>query len=275
MADDEKDGSGSSPETDDKKNDDESLETSEADTETSEGEESEGEGQSSSKAQKRIQQLLQQRKEAQGVVAWYRENIGDPSDVQEFKKWKEAQLKKAEAAEEEGDITPAKLKKIKELMRKADPEYAEYIEREKERTKNAQEAQFDEAEEEIRVLAQGIGIPAKNEAAIGRLAKQVMLEIKDDKKLLQRWQAGHTLSVVRKAFAQVEKELVGVLRKSTPTPTPSQQAADKRKISRLPTLPTAGSGSVSTKAARKPEDKGITKNTQDEAWAVFQSHMTD
>jgi hypothetical protein len=245
---------------------DESLESSEADTEKSEGDES----QKSSKRDKRIQQLVDQRKEAQDIVDWYRENIGDPEDVLEFRRWKADQVKKAEKAEKEGDLSPAKLKEIRDLMRKADPEYADFIRQQKEDRESRLEAQFDTAEEKAREFAKSIGIAQDNEKAIRALGRQIMLEIDSDEKLKRMWYAGN-LDCIPKAIKIVEESLIGAIRKSKPEET-KQQAKDKRRISRLPTLPSA-SGTVSQNEKRPPGEKGITKATHDEAWALVQQAM--
>jgi hypothetical protein len=270
MPDDGKTGAASSTATDEQiEVKDESLEASEAGADQNpEGEESDQP--LSKKAQQRFQQLLQQRKQAEEIANWYRANIGDPNDVIEFQKHKAQMVAAAKAAEQEGEISPAKLKEIKALMRKADPEYAQYIEQQKQDQTDRIEAQFDAAEEQIRELATAAGIPAKNEAAVARLARQVMLEIDQDPKLKRLWASGN-LSCIKKAYAVLEKDFLGVIRKATPAQ--SKDIADRRRISRLPTLPSA-QGTLSQQSKDK-DDKGITKSAHKQAWAILQAGRQD
>jgi hypothetical protein len=244
---------------------DESLEETEDPTGTGEGDESIDK--LSEAAQKRIRQLVSKRKEAETVVDWYRQNIGDPNDVVEFRKWKNETLKNAKKDEAEGEITPAKLKQIKDLMRKADPEYAQFLEQQKQEKAERVDAQFDEAEEMVRDFGKSIGISTKDEAAMSRLGRQVMMEIREDPKLARLWNSGN-LSCVKKALDSLEKSFLGVIRKSSIKA--SDSIADKRRISRLPTLPSGSSSSLSTEK-RKEGDKGITKDAHKQAWALLQS----
>jgi hypothetical protein len=245
---------------------DKSLESSEADAERSEGEESS----QSSGAQARIKQLVQQRKEAEAIVNWYRENIGDPNDVVTFKQWKASQLQKAKEAEEDGELTPAQLKALRQAMRKADPEYADFIEQQKKDREARADAMLDSAEEEVRDFAvKELGVSVKNEKRISQFAKQVMQEILDDQKLLRQWQTGN-LGCVKKACKSVQ-EYHEDLQKSAPGA--KRQVEDKRRVSRLSTLPSA-SGSLSGEK-RETREKGITKKTHEDAWAIFQGSAND
>jgi hypothetical protein len=248
---------------------DESLEASEADPETSEGDESDSKP---SKRDARIAQLIAQRKEVESVLNWYRQAYGDPDieNATQFRKFRQEVLKQANQAEQDGDLTPAKLNKIRELMRTADPEYAQFMEQQKIERESRIEAQFDAAEDEIRSLTKDAGISPKDEKTIARLARQVMLEIDSDPKLLKLWQAGN-LSCVKKAWTIVNDELIDKVRKASPVL--KQAIQDKRNIQRLPTLP-SGQGVVSQKG-KDPKDKGLTKQANDDAWAVIQATMRD
>ena len=260
-------GESSTPESETK---DESLKTSEADTETSEGEES-----IKAIPYDRFKQVNDARKQSEQVVAWYRQNVGDPNDVLEFRKWKSEQVKKAETAEEEGEISPAKLEQIRKLMRKADPEYAEFIEKNKRSESERIESQFDSAEETIRELAANeLGLKAKtDESDIAWIAQQTMLAIQNDPKLLRMWQTGN-LSCVKKGFDLVQERHDKIGKSLSKM---RQQAIDKRKVSKLPTLPSA-SGSL-TSPNSKDRIKGLSgeaaKQANDEAWALLKQTMQD
>jgi hypothetical protein len=265
MADDEKQaGESSTPEGEQQR--DESLKTSEADTETSEGEES-----IKAIPYDRFKQVNDAKKQNERIVQWYRENVGDPNDVIEFRKWKSEQVKKAETAESEGEISPQKLAQIRALMRKADPEYAEMVERTKREQADRIEAQFDAAEETVRELAaEKLGLKAKtDESDIAWLAQQTMLAIQNDEKLMRMWQAGN-LSCIKKGF-EIVQERHDKLGKSISRMR--QQAIDKRKVSKLPTLPSA-SGSL-TGSNAKEREKGITKQTHDDAWAILNQSLQE
>jgi len=267
MVDDVKD-TGSSSESDAEVKD-ESLKSSEASTGTDEGDESG----KPSKANLRIQQLVREKNEAMELARHFRQSAVDPNDRVEFKQWKADRIKAAEEAEADGDISPAKLKALRNLMRQADPEYAKLLQREAQReeqekltTQERIDAQFDSAEETVRDFAKTIGIPAKNEQATALFAQNVMLAVQNDPKLLRMWNTGN-LSCIGKACALVRDGFIDVVRKSKSES--NGDLADRRRISRLPTLPSGGA-SVGTKQETAKE-KGITKNTHDDAWAYIQS----
>ncbi len=249
---------------------DESLETSEAATETAEGDESEAKP---SKAAKRIQELISQRDKAHGVAEWYQKNIGDPSDVVEFRKWKASQVEKAEKAEDEGEISKAKLAEIKKLMRKADPEYAQYLEESKAEKQERIEAQFDAAEDTIRELAATeFGLKGKaDEDTISWLAQQTMLAIKNDTKLSRMWAVGNS-DCLKKGFKIVQDRQERLGKSVTKM---KAQAQEKRKISRLPTLPSVQGTGSGKEGKSGQQEKGITKQTHDDAWALLQQSMQD
>jgi hypothetical protein len=217
----------------------------------------------------RFKEVNDEAKESKQIVDWYRKNIGDPNDVVEFQKWKQAQLARAKEDAEDGEISPAKLAAIKKLMRAADPEYAEFLERQKTSDKERLEAQFDDAEDQIRELAKTAGLP-QDEKIITRVGRHIMEEINSDPKLLRQWQTGN-LSCIKRAFTRYQEEYLAPMRKTAAKPT--NDLADKRRIARLPSLPSGGSASTSRAPERKPEDRGINKQTHEDAWAVVQSHL--
>lgn len=252
-------------------NQDESLKKTATESDNSEGDES-----IKAVPYPRFKEVIDARDQQQQIANWYRENIGDPNDVVEFRKWKAEQVKKAESAEAEGDISPAKLAEIKKLMRKADPEYAEFLERQKMDEQTRIEAQFDQAEEDVRDLcAEELGLKKKeDEPRISRIGQYVMLEIKNDPKLLRMWQAGNTTAVIKKAFKVVKDEHEGLTKNITRM---RQEAEQKRKVSKLPTLPSA-SGSLTQGSGPNGSDKrekGITKQAHEDAWAILQQSMQD
>lgn len=270
MAPDEKAAGGSSPSEENKEENDESLKTSEADTETSEGEES-----IKAVPYTRFKQINDAKKQAETIANWYRQNIGNPDDVMEFRKWKSSQVKEAEKQEADGEISPAKLAQIRALMRKADPEYAEMVERQKKSESDRIDAQYDTAEDMVRDLAaEQLGLKAKaDESDIAWVAQQTMLAIQNDEKLLRMWNAGN-MNCIKKGF-QIVQDRHDKLGKSISKMR--QVAQDKRKVSKLPTLPSA-SGSISSQSSNNGDnkrEKGITKATHEDAWAVLQQTMND
>jgi hypothetical protein len=254
-----------SPSESDEESQDKSLETSGADADKSDkGDKSKS---PSNVPYDRFKQVVDRANSAEKVVQFYQQFINSEDDLAAFRKWKADQVKKAEKAEEEGEITPQKLEAIRKLMRKADPEYAEMLaERETDKQERI-DAQFDEAEEQIRELAKTAGVPNKEEI-VARLARQVMLEINEDKKLLRMWNTGN-LNCIKKAFKIVEENFLNPVRKST-VPVNGKQAADKRRILRMPTLPAGGGAGVTAEKSTAQKEKGITKQTHEDAWAYLQ-----
>jgi hypothetical protein len=272
------DVNGSESSTEQKAAKDESLKASEAeDRKDSEGDESGG-----SKAQSRIRQLIEERDEARRFAVEFRKHALDPQERTEWENYKKAKLESAKQAEEAGDISPDRLAEIRRVMRKADPEYKQLLERAKqdeERRKQDEEvrdeAKWDEAEEIVRDCASDeLGLKGKtDEAEIAWIGQQVMLAIHNDEKLSRKWQAGN-LSCIRQAFKVViehtdkHSKSIAKLR---------QTAQDKRRVTKLPTLPGA-SGSLTS----PPQDKRLkglqgeaAKQAGDDAWAILQQHMTE
>ncbi|HCV42398.1 MAG TPA: hypothetical protein DGH68_02870 [Bacteroidetes bacterium] len=219
----------------------------------------------------RFKEVNDKATQSQEIVDWYREHVGEPEEVLEFKKWKQEQVKRAEKDEAKGKISPDKLAEVRRLMRDADPELVELLEERKRDKQEKMDAQFDDAEEKIRDLCKSAGFPGE-EKIVARIAAHVMDEIKADKALMRKWNQGN-LSCIDKAFKTYVDEFLPAIRKSNGKN--EQNLADKRRISRLPSLPAGGSGVTHKAPERTQEDRGITKKTHDDAWAVFQSHMNN
>jgi hypothetical protein len=215
----------------------------------------------------RFKEVNDKAKQAENVVAWYRENIGDPKDVLEFQKWKKGQTDRAKQDAAEGNLSPEKLKQFRDLMRAADPEYKEFLDNQRMTQEQRSEAQFDEAEELIRDLAKEGGFP-EDEAIVARVATHVMDEIKSDEKLLRAWQSGNTASVIKKAYTRYIEDFVGKIRPKSDNG--KSAIAAKRDLKGLPSLPRGGSSAGPTIPKRDPNDKGITKNAHKSAWALIE-----
>jgi hypothetical protein len=213
----------------------------------------------------------EQAQEAKGIVDWYRENIGDPNDVVEFKQWKAEQIQKAKADEAKGKISPEKLAQIRQLMREADPAYAKFIDKQEREEEERMDGQFDDAADRVRELCQQAGYPTEEKIS-ARIGAHVIDEIKADKKLMQMWQRGN-LKCIDIGFKRYCDEFLTPMSKTNGKS--DRGLADLRKISRLPALPQGGSAAGSKPPARKPEDRGITKQAHEDAWEVMQSHMRD
>lgn len=217
----------------------------------------------------RFKAKVDEAKQAKEIVDWYRQNIGDPSEVVKFQKWKSEQIERAKEAEQEGEISPAKLAAIKKLIGVAYPEIPSYLEKQKKDAQEKIDAQFDDAEDQIRELAKNANLP-QDEKIIKRVAIHVMEEINSDDRLLRQWKSGN-LSCIKKAFSRYQEEYLSPLRKLAAKP--QIDLAEKRRIQRLPSLPSGGSASTSKGVERKPGDKGITKQTHEDAWALVQENL--
>jgi hypothetical protein len=219
----------------------------------------------------RFKEVNDQAKKAQEIVEWYRQKIGDPDDVVAFRQWKAEQVARAKEAEEDGKISPEKLANIRKLMREADPEYKQLLEDRKRSEQERIDSQFEDAEDQIRDLTKAAGIP-QDEKIIARVAAHIMDEIRSDEKLMRMWQTGN-MKCVGKAWEQYSKEYLDPMRKVSGKA--QSDLADKRRISRLPSLPSGGSPATSKAPERKPDDKGINKQTHEDAWAVIQAHLNE
>lgn len=226
-----------------------------------------------SKAGKRIRQLLDERKEISSVATWYQQNIGTPEDVLAYKQWKSEQVAKAEKLEEEGQISPKQLEQVRKLMNKADPEIQLLKQALIQQQKDREDSMLDTAEDEIRELCtKELGITGdKDESLIQTVAKNVMLIVRDDDKLMRLWRIGSTQSI-KKAFGIYRTQL-GVLSKASGAKPPKTLAEQKRLVLKLPTLP-SGSASLGQRTASK-EKTGLTKETHNEAWDLIQRMSGD
>lgn len=218
----------------------------------------------------RFKEVVDKHAQAEQIINWYRENIGDPDKVIEFQKWKNEQLEHAKEEEAKGKISPEKLANIRKLMREADPEYKDFLEERKREKQEKMEAQVDDAEEEIRDLCGKAGFP-KDEKVISRVAVHIMDEIKNDPKLLRMWQTGN-MGCISKAFKAYQEDFLTPMGK-TSGKVNGDKITDKRRISRLPAFPSGGSPETSRTEKRDPNDKGINKGVHEKAWDVLQSYL--
>lgn len=224
-----------------------------------------------SRAQQRIQQLVREKNEIKNIADWYQTNIGNPDDVIAFRQWKSEQMKAAEKAEDAGDISPKQLAAIKALLEKADPDLKALKEERQREISDRFEAMIESSEEEIRDLCKDSGI--EDEKKIRFIARNVMLTIKEDEKLLRMWRTGNLISVKR-AFKTIHDEYLGMAGKGNGKPTNKEIAGQKRQVSKLPSL-SGGSPSVTPKPPAQQASKGITKDTHSSAWDLIQSMAQD
>ena len=221
----------------------------------------------------RFKEVIEQSNGLKKVVDFFRSHIETPEDLIAFKEYKQKMLDKAQDQKDEGEISAAQLAKFKKAMELANPELAAIAKSIKEEKEAKMDAQFDEAEDQIRELCASNNFP-KDEKVISRIAVHVMDEIRSDEKLLRMWQAGN-MKCVDKAFKAYNDEYLSIMRKGDNGNKGDKMLAEKRRIMRMPALPSGKSGNLSGAPERKAEDKGLTKQAHEDAWAVFQSHMND
>lgn len=223
----------------------------------------------------RFKEVVDKANGLEKVVNFFRQHIESPEQLLAFKEWQKEQLEKAKADEQKGDITPEQLAKFKRAMDLANPKLAAVVERLEREQESKLDAQFDAAEEQIRELCDANGLPTENEKVFSRIAVHIMDEIRSDEKLLRMWHAGN-MKCVDKAFKNYTDEYLKTIRGNGGKKAEDKQLAERRRIMRIPALPSGRTAGPSGPPERKnPEDKGITKQAHEDAWAVFQSHMQD
>ena len=220
----------------------------------------------------RFKEVVDKLNKLEGVVDFFRSHIETPEDLVQFKEWRQSVIEKAEKEKEKGELTSAQLAKLRQAMDAADPERKAILDQIKADREAKLDAQFDDAEDQIRELCDSAGFP-KDEKVVARIAVHVMDEIRTDEKLLRMWHAGN-LKCVDKAFKKYTDEFLSVMRKGDGK-QPNKMLEEKRRIMRLPALPSGKSGGPSGAPERKQQEKGITKQTHEDAWEVFQSHMNE
>ena len=235
----------------------------------------EGEGESSGKQTvplRRFQEVNAKFRSAAQVANWYRENIGDPDDVVAFRKWQQQQAR-AETTQSEPEppsgVTPAQLKAVRKLMRDADPDYRDMLaarEEIKKEREAAEEAMFDDAYTEIQGLAKDHGIKLNDDGML-RLSRQIMLEIRNDEKLLRQWDR-RDIRCVAAAFESVNNHLLKQIG-GKPGNGAAVDAATRRRASRLPTAPAGGTPTANVKLPPQKE-KGINQETHSRAFELLQ-----
>lgn len=222
----------------------------------------------------RFKQVNDELQEARKIRDWYRENIGDPNDVVAYRKWQQEVSEKAKEDEGKGQLTPAQLARFRQVMKLADPQYAEFMERQQHQHQEDAEIQIDDATEQITELCAQADI--KDEDTVARIAVHVMDEIKADPKLMRKWQRGD-LSCIDKAYNRYMTEFIDKFRGKANGKGDKDLSDVKnlRKISRLPSFPQGGSAGTSAPPKRKEGDKGLTKQAGEDAWAVLQSVLRE
>jgi hypothetical protein len=244
---------------------------------TTDGEESEGEPTGPQTVPlRRFKEVNSRFRQAANVANWYRENIGDPKDVVAFRNWKEQQARaETQPTEPEAPttVTPAQLKAVRKLMRDSDPEYRELL-AEREQTKQeraaSEEVMYDDAYTEIGKLAKDNGIKLSDQGRL-RLSRQVMLEIRNDPKLIRQWDR-RDMECVRSAFDAVNEHLLKPI--GGRSNGAAVDAATRRRASRLPTAPAGGSPTSSVNIPKQKE-KGINQETHARAFELLQQSQRE
>lgn len=179
-----------------------------------------------------------------------------------------AQQAAAQKPESAVEYTPEQLEQVKRVMRLSDAQYREMMEereRQKQEAAQAHEQMLDDTHDEIMKLAKANGLPLKDDEVMKAVGQSVMLTIKNDHKLLRRWQNGD-LGTVGDAFQKIHGAFGG--RKNGASQ--ANVARVKRQVVGLPTAPSGGAGTVTAAPPKGKEEKGITKQTHDRAWALLQ-----
>ena len=222
----------------------------------------------------RFKEVNEKYQEAQEIVDWYRDNIGDPDDVLAFRSWKAEQVKAAEKAKEKGKISPERLEQVRELMKMAFPQIDQVTAKQEKDEEARFEGQLDDAAERIRELCEDHDLPQDDKIS-GRIGLHILDEIRSDKKLAGMWNRGN-LKCVDIAFKRYVEDFLGHFRKGGKNGKgDTKDVAGLRKISRLPSIPHGGETRTFEPPKRKEGDKGITKQAHEDAWAILQSHMTE
>jgi hypothetical protein len=208
------------------------------------------------------------------IVNFFRSHIETPEDLIAFAEYKKEMLAKASSDRAKGNISADQLARFKEAMDAANPELKALVEQNKADKEAKLDAQFDDAEDQIRDLCKTAKLPIEGRN-FARIAVHVMDEIRSDEKLLKAWHAGN-MKCVDRAFKLYTEEYLSEMR-GTDDKKGKDLLAEKRRIMRMPALPSGKSGGPSGAPVdkRAPEDRGITKKTHEDAWDVFQSHMNE
>jgi hypothetical protein len=254
----------SSSEADDK----EKLDAQDTD---SDPEESEGIDSPKAKTQRRFQQILQEREEArqradrlQQFVDERLSQFGTPEEISEFTEWRKERAQ-AQKAADDGELTPQQLAQVKRAIDKAYPEISQMRKDYEAAQQDRADAMYESAQEEIKNLAEKVGI-GTDEKSLTRLAGLVLMEIKTDEKLSRLWRAGN-LKCIENAFKAVDEQFLHT-GKTKGLRGQAEDAREKRRVVRVPTIPT---GSPATRSGSPaPREKGITKETHERAFAILQ-----
>lgn len=222
----------------------------------------------------RFKEVVDKANSLEKVVNFFRQHIETPEDLIQFKEYQKQMLEKAKSEEDKGNITPEQLARFKKAMDLANPQLAAVVKRMEQQEEARMEAQFDSAEEQIRELCETAGLPVDNDKIFSRIAVHIMDEIRSDEKLLRMWHAGN-MKCVDKAFKNYTDEYLSTIRKGSDKKPENKMLAERRRIMRMPALPSGRSSGPSAPPERKQEEKGITKKTHEDAWDVFQSHMQE
>ncbi len=210
---------------------------------------------------RRFKQINEKLKSASNALKFYEQNFGSREDIAAFLKWREESSVdgRKEKPESGKRLTEEQKEAVRQLVRESDPELKTLIDEIKADKENAEEAMFDHAVITVRRLAADAGLP-KDDKWLTRFGQSIMLEIKDDRSLMQRWMA-RDMSVVSDTFDRLKKEYIGAIQRTAT----GQKLADKRNLKVLPKVAAGGSATIS----QKKDDlkgKGLTKDVHDRAW---------
>lgn len=193
--------------------------------------------------------------------------------LQELSKELEGLKAKLDPKPGQAPLDADRRKAVKELLEDVEGERLRYVDELRERESLAYEARLDVSEEMVREFAVEKGLPSKD-SFINRFGYNVMAEIKEDAKLLRRWNAGD-LSVVKTACNRHLSEYAGELRKGNGQPAADSKIATKRAVAKLPTPLSGGSGVSASPPPRKEGDVGLTKDVHERAFAHLREHIAN
>lgn len=240
-------------------------------TQEASGAEQEAEGEEQKKpvsiGKAQYDRVNRERHEAQRTARWYQENVGTPEEVLAYRKWKAEQGKNGGtngSQDAKQPLSSERREAVRQLIKETNPELYEFQERLERQHKALEEAQFDQAEDHVRSTAKAEGLP-KDDEYVQMLGQLALLRIRNDEKLLARWNARDP-KVFESSLRHVIEKFVGPTRRLGA----GQAAAVKRQVSRLPSAP-AGSSTMAGKGKDTGKGMGFSDPTlRDRAWAALQ-----
>jgi hypothetical protein len=212
-----------------------------------------------------------QRQEYERRLRWAEENPEKFAEMVRQQKGAKAKQPQPQPTQANGQpLTQEQQRQVREAMLQSYPQlkqFEDWLQGQTQERTEAHEALLDQAESDVRQMAEAAGIKG-DESFMSYVGSMVMMAISNDEKASRMFRARNP-AAVKIGFDHFQKHFIEPLKRQLN----GRVATDKRKVMGLPSAPAGRATTTGVKP--QPKGEGITQKTHDAAWDAIQQSLQE